>query len=496
MDFLSIVIFISATIFFLQCLSFLMSRSSKKLPPGPKPLPIIGNLHLLGVQPHKSLSTLANKYGPLMTLKFGQITTIVVSSSTLAKEVLQKQDLAFSSNRTVPDALRAIDHYKYSAIFLPIGPKWRTVRKMLNSFLFSNTKLDANKHIRIEKVNEFIEYCLRSSEKGEAVNIGLGAFTTALNLVSNTLFSEDVAGWNSDSSEEFNSWIRDIMVESGLPNLVDFFPVLRKLDPQGIRRRMASAASKLLSFAEKIIDMRLKQREQGIVKNDLLDVLLTSIEEHPEDIDKDTVVHMCLDMFVAGTDTSSNTVEWAMAEVVKNPYIMRKVKEELAHVIGKGKTIEEDDIDNLPYLRCIVKETFRLHPVAPFLIPRKVGQDNVQLSGFIIPKGSQVLVNAYAIGRDPSIWESPLQFKPERFLKSEMDVRGQHFELIPFGAGRRICPGLPLGLKMVHLMLGSLLNSFDWKLQGDIVAKTLNMDERFGMVLQRAEPLLVVPVPC
>ncbi|GAA0159828.1 oxygenase [Lithospermum erythrorhizon] len=494
MDFLSIAIFISVTIFFVQYLGFFVTRSSKNLPPGPNPLPIIGSLHLIGDQPHRSMFTLANKYGPLMALKLGQITTIVISSSTMAKEVLQKQDLAFSSNRTVPNALLAIDYYNYSLGFLPIGPKWTAIRKTMTSFVFSNNKINANKHLRMEKVQEFIEYCFKCSQKGEAVSIGLGAFITSLNLLSNTIFSKDIVGWNSDNSREFYNLVRNFTMEGGKPNLADFFPVFGRFDPQGIRHRTAIVTTKLHIFAEKLVDERLEQRKQGLVMNDMLDVLLDSMETNPEDMDKQTIVYICQDMFVAGTDASSNTVEWAISEAVKNPDIMRKAKEELAHVIGKGKTIEEDDVDKLPYLRCVVKETFRLHPVAPFLIPRKVRQNDVQLSGFTIPKGSQVLVNAYAIGRDPSIWESPLEFKPERFWNSEIDVRGQHFELIPFGAGRRICPGLPLGLKMVHLMLGSLLNSFDWKLQGDIVPKTLNMDERFGMILQRAEPLLVVPV--
>lgn len=197
------------------------------------------------------------------------------------------------------------------------------------------------------------------------------------------------------------------------------------------------------------------------------------------------------DLFAAGTDTTSSTVEWAMAEVLRKPEIMKKAKAEVEEVIGKGKAIQEKDVSCLPYLRCIVKETMRLHPPVPFLIPRRVEHD-VEVSGLIVPENSQVFVNVWAIGRDPDIWEDPLEFKPHRFLESEVDVWGTDFELIPFGAGRRICPGLPLAARVVPAMVGSLLNSFDWRVEN---GKEIDMEEEFGITLQKAHPLRAVPIP-
>lgn len=183
-----------------------------------------------------------------------------------------------------------------------------------------------------------------------------------------------------------------------------------------------------------------------------------------------------------------------MAEALRNPETMNRAKAELEQVVGKGKLITEADISRLPYLRSMVKETLRIHPPVPFLIPRRVELD-VDVAGFTVPKNSQVFVNAWAIGRDPDIWKNPLDFKPERFLESEIDMRGRDFELIPFGAGRRICPGLPLAVRMVPVMLGSLLNSFDWKLAGGIAANELDMEEKFGITLQKAQPLRAIPIP-
>ena len=182
-----------------------------------------------------------------------------------------------------------------------------------------------------------------------------------------------------------------------------------------------------------------------------------------------------------------------MTELVRNPNVMSKAKQELEQTIGKGKVIEESDIARLPYLQAVLKETFRLHPAVPLLLPRKADRD-VNIQGYTIPKGAQVLINVWKIGRDESVWDRPELFLPERFLESKIEAKGQHFELTPFGAGRRICPGVVLAMRMLLLMLGSLINSFDWKLEDGLQLENMDMDETFGITLQKAEPLRVVPI--
>lgn len=182
-----------------------------------------------------------------------------------------------------------------------------------------------------------------------------------------------------------------------------------------------------------------------------------------------------------------------MAELLHNPDKLKKVKAELYENIGQGNLVEEPDISRLPYLQAVIKETFRLHPAVPFLIPRKVDSD-VKLSGFTVPKKAQVLINVWAIGRDPDVWKNPNSFEPERFMGSHIDLKGHDFELIPFGAGRRICPGLPLAIRMLHLMLGSLIHGFDWKLEGGITPEKIDMEEKFGISLQKAQRLHAIPV--
>nr|AQY76216.1 cytochrome P450 [Thapsia garganica] len=467
-------------------------KATQKLPPGPYPLPVIGNIHKLGKHPHKSLTNLAQVYGPIMCLKLGRMITIVISSPSTARQVLRKQDIAFS-NRPLPDAVRALDHNKYSAVWLPVGSRWRSLRKIMGSNIFTANKLDSNQHLRSQKVHDLVRYC--DSRRGEPVDIGRAAFLTSLNLLSNTIFSKDmVDSYDNSEAKLFRDLVWNSSVESGKPNLVDYFPILQWMDPQGIKRRLASHFESLIKLFDVLVDERLELKRPGnhgenTSTADVLDELLKLLETN--EIDKSHIQHMFLDLFSAGTDTTSSTVEWAMSEILRNPEtILVKAKAELDQVIGKGKIIEEADVSSLDYLRCIVKETLRLHPPVP-LVLRQV-QDEVELCGYTIPKNSQVLVNAWAIGRDPMLWKDPLSFQPDRFINSEIDVNGHDYELIPFGAGRRICPGIPLAMRMVPAMLGSLINCFEWRLEGGIAPEELNMEDKFGLTLAKLHPLRVV----
>lgn len=196
---------------------------------------------------------------------------------------------------------------------------------------------------------------------------------------------------------------------------------------------------------------------------------------------------------MGGTDTSSSTIEYAMAELIRNPEKMKELREELDTVIGKGNPIHETDIPKLPYLQAVMKETLRVHPPIPLASRRTIDTD-IKVRGYNIERGTRVWVNLWAIGRDPKVWPDPLSFEPERHLGSESDYRSKNFEVIPFGMGRRICPGLPLVTRMGPLVLGSLIHSFDWKLEGMAKPESLDMEEEFGLTVQKAVPLRAIPV--
>lgn len=200
------------------------------------------------------------------------------------------------------------------------------------------------------------------------------------------------------------------------------------------------------------------------------------------------------DLIAGGTESSAVTVEWAMSELLKQPHIFEKATEELDQVIGNDRWVDEKDIPNLPYIEAIVKETMRMHPVAPMLVPRLSREDST-IDGYDIPAGTRILVNVWTIGRDPTIWEAPNEFKPERFIGKAIDVKGNNFELLPFGAGRRMCPGYSLGLKVIQVSLANLLHGFKWKLPHGMKAEDLNMDEIFGLSTPRKVLLEVVLEP-
>lgn len=199
------------------------------------------------------------------------------------------------------------------------------------------------------------------------------------------------------------------------------------------------------------------------------------------------------DLFVAGIDTTSTTMEWAMAELLHNPSKLARLRKELEQIHGKFGQIEESDASKLPYLRAVVKEILRLHPSVPFLVPHK-SKDDGELGGFMVPKNAQILVNVWSIGRNSSIWDNPNSFEPERFLESEIDFKGRDFELVPFGAGRRICPGLPLASRSIHYIMASLLHHFNFKLADDLKPDDMDMSHKFGVTLHKAQPLRVVPI--
>ncbi|KAI3444653.1 hypothetical protein Pfo_001318 [Paulownia fortunei] len=470
-------------------------RKLAKLPPGPNPLPIIGNILELGQKPHQSLEKLSKIYGPLMRLKLGSMTTVVVSSPEIAKIVLQKYGQVFSS-RTTLDAVRALDHHKLSVAWMPVDNQWRKLRKVCKENMFSVQRLNASQGLRREKLQNLYDYVSECCSSCQAVDIGRAAFTTSLNLMSATLFSVDFAAFGSDSSQELRDIVCGIMAITGKPNLADYFPLLQLVDPQGICRKNTVYFKKCFEMFDEIIQQRLQSRRTSgysTLKIDMLEALLDLNQKNESELSFDDIKHLLLDLFVAGTDTTSGTVEWAMAELVRNPEKMLKARNELRNVIGENEQVQESDISRLHYLRAVVKETFRLHPTVPLSVPHKADED-IEINGYMVPKEAQILVNVWAIGRDSSVWSNPDLFMPERFLELGTDFRGQHFELIPFGGGRRICLGLPLAYRMVHLMVATLISNFDWKLEPGLQPEELDMNEKYRLTLQKAIPLKAVPI--
>ncbi|GLJ32038.1 hypothetical protein SUGI_0645220 [Cryptomeria japonica] len=389
--------------------------------------------------PHHSLYALSLQYGPLMTVRLGMKTTVVASSPAMAKEIFKTHDHILAG-RPVIESNKTLSHDKYSLVWADCGPYWSHLRRIYTFELFSRTRLEALQHLRRDQVFSTIR--LIFEDKGKVVNIGHTVFCTSLNLLGNMIFSTSVFDPHDPASAGFRDTICEIMKVSGKPNLVDFFPFLRFLDPQGVSRVMAMHVKALYDFSDKFIQKR-QSFQRNNSEKDFLDVLL---DYTTEDFTLAGVRALIAELFLAGTETTTTAIEWAMAEFIRNPKKLNRARQELDEVVGSNRKVEESDLDRLPYLHAAVKEAFRLRPTGALLLPHKA-RSNCEIGGFVIPKDTQVMVNVWAIGRDPSIWNNPSEFMPERFLEGEnskMDYRGHDFELIPFGAGRRICPALPL----------------------------------------------------
>ncbi|XP_015945945.1 flavonoid 3'-monooxygenase [Arachis duranensis] len=482
-----------------------VTRPSLPLPPGPKPWPVIGNLPHLGPVPHHAIAALAKVHGPLMHLRLGMVDVVVAASAKVAEQFLKVHDANFSSRP--PNAGAKYIAYNYQdLVFAPYGPRWRMLRKISSLHLFSAKALDDFKHLRQGEVARLTKNIASSTNTSKAVNLGqlLNVCTTnalARVMIGRRVFNDGNGGCDP-RADEFKSMVVEVMVLAGVFNIGDFIPCLEWLDLQGVQAKMKRLHKRFDSFLTSIVEEHKKNPNKSENHKDMLSTLL-SLQEASDDNDgtklTDTEIKaLLLNMFTAGTDTSSSTTEWAIAELIRNPRIMGQVQKELDSVVGRERHVTEEDLPNLPYLQAVVKETFRLHPSTPLSLPR-VAAKSCEIFGYHIPEGATLLVNVWAIARDPKEWAEPLEFRPERFLKggekADVDVRGNDFEVIPFGAGRRICAGMTLGLRMVQLLTATLAHSFDWELEGGLKQEDLNMDEAYGLTLQRALPLSVHPKP-
>uniref|UniRef100_A0A7N0SYT0 Cytochrome P450 n=1 Tax=Kalanchoe fedtschenkoi TaxID=63787 RepID=A0A7N0SYT0_KALFE len=474
------------------------------LPPGPRWWPVVGNMfQLVGAAPHEAFARLARKHGPIMTLWLGSMGTVVVSSSGAAREMFKSHDAALAG-RKIYESMKGGHGTEGSLITSQYGAHWRMLRRLATTEFFVTSRLDAMRGVRSACVERMVGFVEEASAAGtKAVDVGRFFFLMNFNLIGNLMFSKDLLDPRAERGKRFFYHAGKVMEFAGKPNLADFLPLLRWLDPQRIRRNTQHHVDQAFEIAGGFIKERMEKMEvEGDSedrKKDFLDVLLGfrgDVAEEPSKFSPRTINVIVFEMFTAGTDTTTSTMEWAMAELLHKPEAMQKVQSELRSAFDPTQKLRESDMETLPYLKAVIKETLRLHPPLPFLVPH-MAMDTCQMLGYHIPKETQILVNVWAIGRDPQTWVDPLEFKPERFLKSDAmpDFRGQHFEFIPFGSGRRMCPAVPLVSRLLPLALGSLLLKFDWVLPDGADPAKMNMAEKMGITLRKAVPLKVIPMP-
>ncbi|KAG5228496.1 geraniol hydroxylase [Salix suchowensis] len=467
-------------------------KGSSSLPPGPRGLPLIGNLTSLGPDLHTYFAGLARTYGPILKLQLGYKLAIIVSSPDLAREVLKDHDVTFA-NRDVPAVARIATYGGLDIAWSPYGPEWRMLRKVCVLKMFSNSTLDKVYGLRRREVQNTVAYIYRKA--GLPINVEEQSFLTILNVITSMLWGGTVQGEERGRlGAEFRRVVADMTASLGAPNISDFFPALARFDLQGLARKMSGLAPRFDQIFDRMIEKQLNFDELGDSSSECKDFLqfLLKVKDEGDVKTPLTMTHikaLLMDMVVGGTDSTSNAIEFAIAEVMNKPEVMRKAQDELDNVVGKDNMVDESHIYKLSYLHAIMKETLRLHPVLPLLIPH-CPSETCTIGGYSVPKGSQIFINVWAVHRDPSIWENPIEFKPERFLDSKFDYSGSDFNYFPFGSGRRICAGIAMAERMFLYFLATLLHSFDWKLPA---GEKVDLTEKFGIVLKLKNPLVATP---
>ncbi|XVF77854.1 hypothetical protein PTKIN_Ptkin14bG0080600 [Pterospermum kingtungense] len=475
--------------------AWMNSRSkalTSNLPPGPPKLPLIGNLHLfIGTQPHHCLARLAQKYGPVMLLQLGEVPTVIISSAEAAKEVMKTHDSIFSE-RPYLYAAESIT-YNFQDIVFSHGDYRRQVRKICMLELFSQKRVQSFRSIREEEVSNLVR--IISSKEGLPINL-----RSLLNSSTLGIFSRASFGGKNKHEDQFKKLLPDIVAMFGGLSIIDLYPSIKLFR---LINAMRPKHKKLLKELDDILDNIIQEHRASKLTttndsevHDLVQVLLDiqNYAEHEVPLSTNGIKAIILDLFLAGGETSSTVVEWAMSELIRNPEELKKAQTEVRDALAGRRDVDELGIQDLKYLNLIIKETLRLHAPAPLLLPREC-QESCEVNRCVIPAKYRIIVNAWAIGRNENYWPEADKFYPERFLDSSISYKGTDFELIPFGAGRRICPGMSFGSAIVELILANLLYHFDWKLPNGKKHEDLDMIEFFSASLRRKHDLYLVPIP-
>lgn len=482
--------------------AFFIGRRRLPLPPGPRGWPLLGVIPMLGTLPHQTLFELSKKYGPLMFMHFGNVKTLVVTSPNMAKEILKTHDQTMAG-RPVPIAVKYLLYAGRDIGFSSYGQYWRYLRKVCTVGLLTAARLNEFREVRQQEVLASLQYVLEESQRGKLVDMSQCFTAIATNnickIIMNKSYCTPTYGSTSFVPEILSTDYREMLSSFntllGAINLADFVPLLKPFDPQGLTKRVRELHEKIDLFLEEIIDEHRKRPSTPTEENykeDFVDALLGigQTSQLQEKLPMDTMKAIILDMLSGSAETSSHTSVWGLCEVLRKPHVLKRAQEELDSVVGRDRLVEESDLPKLTYLQAVLKETLRLHPAVVMMLPHESTQD-CQIDGYHIPAKTRVWVNVWGIHRDPAVWERPLEFDPDRFLDSKLDYRGQDYEFLPFGSGRRMCPGMNLGSLMVLYMMAVMLHGVDFSLPDGQKIEDMDMTEALAIVTHKKQPLMV-----
>ncbi|KAI3504740.1 hypothetical protein L1887_26431 [Cichorium endivia] len=482
----------------LPLLLFILSKfrnPGSKLPPGPPGLPVIGNLHQLDTSNLADhLWQLSKCYGPLMSLRLGSVQTLVVSSAGMAKEVLKTNDAIFCSRPVFTGQQKITYGYK-GLILTPYDDYWREMRKICTLHLFTSRRVLSFRADREEEVLLMINR-IKSQVIASSSEVVVNLNETVMTLTSMIICRMAFGKRHGPEMSRFHGLLLECQAVLVHLYYRDYFPLMGWLDHlDGSMARLEKNFNDMDAFYQELVDDHLNSERPNKLQYDIIDILLQLKNDNSFSLELtfDHIKAIVMDIFLAGTETSASGVVWAMTLLIKNPKALKRVQEEVRNAVGNKGKIDEEDLQKLDYLKAVIKESLRLYPAAPLLVPRET-IDTCVLNGYEIPKKTLVYVNSWAIGRDSECWENPEVFEPKRFLGSSYDYKGMDFEFLPFGSGRRGCPGMPIGAITMELILSNLLYAFDWKLPDGMKEDDVDTITTPGLVLHKKNALCLVAV--
>ncbi|XP_047956643.1 cytochrome P450 71A1-like [Salvia hispanica] len=433
---------------------YFQTQKPKLTPPGPPGLPLIGNFHQIDGQfQYKYFQRLSKQYGPVMLLKLGIRRLIVISSAEAVKEITKSNDAVFSRRPSVVAAKRLT--YNHLDIGFSYNDTWREMRKISNLHLFSAKQVQSFHPILRDEVSKMVEKIARDASSSTVVNFSDTSMSLLTNILSRIAFGKIC------EKDRFKDLLDETQHVLGGFFVEDYLPWLRWIDRlSGMAAKLDKNFHNLDFFYQELIEEHMNPNRPKSMDGDFIDIMLR-IKENGSSSFAPTINHIkgvLMDLVTGGSDTAAIALEWTMTALMEKPLVMKKLQEEIRRLGGKKDMINKQDIEQLSYLRAVVKESLRMYPPAPLLLPRET-TNKCSVNGYEIEGGSMVYINAWAIGRDPATWENADEFMPERFLED-----GQIPELITFGFGRRGCPGMGMAIAELELALANLVYRFNWEL--------------------------------
>nr|XP_043635099.1 parthenolide synthase-like [Erigeron canadensis] len=496
--FLSAILILFLFNIFLYALTSIKSSMKLNLPPSPLKLPIIGNLHqLLSKHRHQALWQLSHKFGPVMLLHFGAKPYIIISSSVMAEEVLKTKDLLFCT-RPYFKSTKTLTYNYLDIAFSPYDNHCKEMRKVFVSELLGPKRAGLFNNVTEMEIDDLVR-SLSLNSPGTAINLEEKLLALVFGIVCKIAFGKSYKK-ESSGGVALKKMLEEAKHMLG-GSIGDHFPIIGPIVDKlsGWNHRLEKCFSNLDRYAQTILEEHLETGESEINEHEkdfvhaLID-LSTNTNTGESPLTKDDMKALIMDVLTGGTDTIVGTMVWAMAEIARNPRVMNKLQKEIRSCIGMKQKVRTSDITKMTYLKMVVKETLRLHPTAPLLIPRECLQ-RCKLGGYDVLPGTRVLVNAWGIGRDPITWgDNSSEFYPERFnVNLEGDFRGSNFDMVPFGGGRRSCPAVNQATTITELTIANLFYWFDWEVPNGLRNEQLDMEEEGSLVVLRRNGLSLVP---